>query len=97
VLQDLPEIVDRDGNTIHAAKSWVHLASRVKAKSDSDGPAPLTSKANATETSKTSKKGKGKEKEKDPVTEDDDNGGWVTEVDLDQVFIHFLSWRTDRG
>lgn len=90
-MQDLPEIVDRDGNTIHAAKSWGHLASRIKAKSDGDGTTtvPSTSKAKGSEKPKSSRKGKGKEKEVDPVSEDDDNGGWVTEVEIEQVFIFF--------
>jgi hypothetical protein len=98
VLQDLPEIVDRDGQTVHPAKSWGHLTSRIKAKSDGEGTSAVPSTSKVTEASKSSRKGKGKEREQDPVTEDDENGGgWVTEVELEQVSMNSMNNAPNHG
>lgn len=88
--------MDRDGHIVHAAKSWGHLASRVKVKSDGDGTTAVPPNSKA-EMSKSSRKGKGKEKEVDPSTEDDENGGWVTEVEVEQVSIYFINIAPNRG
>jgi hypothetical protein len=96
VLQDLPEIVDRDGHIVHPAKSWGHLASRIKAKSDGDATTAVPSTSKVPESSKSSRKGKGKEREQDPVT-DDEGGGWVTEVEVEQVSSNSINSAPNRG
>jgi hypothetical protein len=76
VIQDLPDIVDREGNVVHPVKSWPHLISRPQ-KDSQEGIQP-----NSEAKEKSNTKTKGKQTATDE-NEDNIEGDveWVAKVD----------------